>query len=118
MALSDEQKHDVIFFLGYPGKTLISGSTNYSNIVSDRLDNLNDQIETQVAKLLRKLKKVDEKIEEAMCRFSTEKVDDVKLNENERVLLSNERKRYIRQLSELLDISMYGGCPNGINMVV
>ena len=119
MALTDTQKAQVIYFLGWPGKTLMENSTNFSKVVSDRLDNLSTDIENQVATLLAKLKKVDDKLEEAMCRFAATKVGNVETNENERSLLKGERKRYQCLLSDLLDIPVQScGCSNGIRMIV
>ena len=118
MALSDTQKSQIIFYLGWPGKTLIENSTNYSKIVSDRLANLTTDVEDQVSKLLGKLKKVDDKLEEALCRMSTTKVDGIHINERERVLLKAERKRYQYLLSDLLDIPVQSTGAAGVQVVV
>ena len=55
MALTDKQKHDVVFKLGWSGLTIVTGSTQYNSVVNDRLTNLNAEIErvieTEVARL-------------------------------------------------------------------
>ena len=106
MALTDTQKTDVIFHMGWPGKTLLEGSTDYSKIISDRLDGLTDEMEALIGKLLGKIKKIDDKLMEALDRFSTKRVDDIELNPRERELLRAERRRYLNQLSELTDVPL------------
>lgn len=104
MALNDTQKHNIIFYLGWPAKTLISGSTHYQKTVNDRLNNLDIPTESIVNKLITKLKDLDTKLDSAACRFSTEQVGDIKLNSDERRLLLQERRRVRDELSALVDI--------------
>ena len=114
MALTDTQKATVIFYLGYAGKTLIQGSTSYSKIISDRLENLSPEIETQTSSILIKIKDIDSRLEDSAGHFAAKKVGDIELNGNERMLLIAERSRYIGQLSGLLDIpSMGSGSGSG-----
>jgi len=118
MALTDTQKAQTIYFLGWPGKTLIQDSTNYSKIVSDRLDNLTTDLENQVTVLLNKLKKIDDKLEEALCRMSTSKVDNITINPHERNLLRGERKMHQYLLSDLLDIPIHASSTNMVDICV
>ena len=105
---SDQERYDMIFYLGWPAKVLLSGSTHYQKTLNDRFLNLSEEAETIARRILKKLKKLDEKLEEAQCRFATSKVgggaNSIELNENERELLLKERKRCIRELSQTLDI--------------
>jgi hypothetical protein len=116
--LNDKEKTDVIYYLGYPGKVLIPTSTHYQNTINDRLNNLTADIEARVRELLRKLAKVDKQLEEAACRFSTLQVDDIRINPEERRLLSLERKRLLRELSSLIDIPQISGSSDSMFSVV
>jgi hypothetical protein len=104
MALSDSQKFDVIRLLGWPGKTLVEGSTQYSNVIAGRLTGLHAEIENDVAKLLKRVKGLDEKLDKALGRASAIEIDGIKLNPDEMNLLRGERSKVVRELSELLDI--------------
>lgn len=115
MALTDDQKQDVVFYLGYPGTVLIPTSTNYSKIVADRLDNLNARIESQVTALLTEIAAVRTKFGASTTRMLVKKVGDIELNsDNEHLLLNKEYKRLLRNLAALLDLSVQGG--GGINI--
>lgn len=116
MALTDTQKAEIIFFIGWPGKTLVENSTSFNRIVSDRLNNLTAEIEAQITKIIGRVKKIDDKLMEAVDRFSTKKVGDIEINDKERSLLKGERKRYITQISQLVDIEMQAS--GGINFGV
>lgn len=108
MALSDKQKADVVFFLGWPGKTLVVDSTNYNRTTAQRLENLSAGIESQVEGLLEKLKRNDERLEAASDRMAAKKVGDIELNGDELAMLRNERNRLRKLLSQLLDIPLMG----------
>ncbi len=109
MALTTAEQHDIIFFLGWPLKTLIQGSTHYETIVVNRLANLDSDIETRTRSLLAQLHLVDKALADARCRFSADQVDDIKLNREEANQLAKERRRYQKQLSQALDIPITGG---------
>lgn len=116
MALTSAEKSEILFYLGWPGNTLDSTTTNYNSIVYDRITNLTEDTETLVRRVLAKIKKIDDKLMEAIDRFSTEEIDDIKLNPRERNLLRAEKKNYIQEISKLIDVpSMANG---GVNFGV
>lgn len=105
MALSSKQKHKVVFYLGWSGLTLVSGSTQYNSVVNDRLGvTLNTDIENLVKGLLERLEMLDEALDSAICRLAASKVDNIDMNPREIEQLKKERKRLIRELSDHLDI--------------
>jgi HAMP domain-containing protein len=104
VALSTKQKHRTIYYLGWPGLTLVSGSTHYNSVVNDRLANLNDEIEKLVKEILERLENLDKSLDEAKCRLTASKVDNIELNKDEIYHLKKERMRQIRELSDHLDI--------------
>lgn len=106
MALSDLQKHEIIRYLGWSGKTLIQDSTHYNSIVNSRLDNLNTIIEGQVTGILARLAKIEEQLTSALCRLTAEKVGDIVTNPKEISMLRKEFLRWIKELSDLLDIKI------------
>ena len=117
MALTNQEKQDCILFLGWPGKTLLSTSTSYSQIVVNHLASLPAEMEPQVRAYLKRLKAIDDRLDSAMCRLSTKEVDNIVLNNDEIDQLRKERKIKIRELSRLLDIPAYGA-GNGISVCV
>ena len=117
MALTDQIKNDVMFYLGYPGKVLVPSSTHFHRILVDRLDNLTPEIESRVGKTITRMKKLEEQFEDAACRFTASKVDGIVVNKNERSLLKAELNRYRNQLSELLDIPNRHKSGSQINVV-
>lgn len=104
MALNASQKADVIFYLGYPGKTLVENSTNYNRTTAQLLENLTEYIEAQVRSILDKLRTQDQRLEDANDRVVALEVGDIKINPEEIDRLKSERLRLIKMLSRLLDI--------------
>jgi len=99
MALTAKQKHDVLFRLGWEGKTLDIGSTSYSQILTDRLENLSVPMQATVVGLLKRLDAIQTQMDEARCRMTTESVDGIKLNKDEVAMLKKEFIRYSRELA-------------------
>jgi len=116
MALSETEKTDIVFFLGWPAKTLDEKSQIFNSIVDDRLKGLSSAAEARVRKLLSKLKGLDEKLDCAHDRLSASQIDDIKLNKDEVRVLKSERMRCTRELADLLDIKMRKS--GGVNVSV
>lgn len=108
MALSLEQKHKVIFYLGWSGLTIVAASTQFNSVVNDRLNAaaVDAEISRITTGLLFRLDACDVQLEEAKCRLSASKIDSITLNKDEIFRLNNERRRLIRELSDHLDIPM------------
>lgn len=104
MALTIDEKSEAIIYLGYPARTVQTGMTEYSKILSDRLDNLGDFGEKRVKKYMKRIREVDDKIEEATERFSVSQVDDFKLSDTEVEKLRSVRKSYVKELSKITNI--------------
>lgn len=118
MALTDKQKNQVLYYLGWPLKTLITDSTHYQKTIADRFENLNTQIEDIVDDLLDKLEEIDKKLEKARCRLSASKVDDITLNKNEIQMLLKERRRCRNELHRILDIPVLVNDGQMVNVCV
>lgn len=116
MALSAAQQQDVVKFLGWSGKSIIEGSTNYNSQVADRLKNLTPELEANVIAYVDELKAIDSKLSGARCRLAAKRVDEIELNPDEILWLRRERRRLARLLGELLDIPLMGG--GGVNVSV
>lgn len=106
MALTDAQKHNVIFYLGWPGKTLVTTSTHYNSTVANRLTSLDANTETQVGALLTEIAAVRTKLGASTSRALVKKVGDIELNTEEHYSLQKEHRRILRDLSRLLDIPL------------
>lgn len=118
MTLSTQEQHDSVFYLGYPAKILIPTSTHFQKTLSDRFLNLIPEAEARVRKLLRLIKKVDDQLEEALCRMTTNKVEDITINQNEKNQLRMERKKYIKELSHTLDIPIITASSSQASVIV
>lgn len=118
MALSDREQRDILFYLGWPLKVLKSNSTHYQKTVVDRMKNLDDDIEAIIRDLLRKLKGIDENLEDARCRLAASKVDDITLNKDEIAMLNKERKRCRNELHRTIDIPVLTNDGSMANIVV
>lgn len=116
MALTDFQKHEIVRLLGWSGKSLIEGSLDYNTVMVSRLNNLNSHIEGQVITLLDRIEVMDQKLEKAMSRAAVKIIGDITLNENEFYLLRKERKKLLKELSDLLGIEIIGSV-NGMMSV-
>lgn len=118
MALTTKQKHDVIYYLGWPSKTLDVGSTHYSKIMNDRLNGLSDEGCDRVIDLLCKLQGIREQLDEARCRLTTSEVDKIKMNEHEVSRLWGLEKSWVCILSELTDIPVMRKSKSCVGLVV
>lgn len=118
MAFTDKEKFRIVRLLGYNAGIIIVGNTSYSKIISDRLTGLPVAVEEEARDILNRLIDLEEKREEALCRASTKQVDDIVLNTDELNILSKERTRWIKELSDMLDIPMTGSANRGASIGV
>lgn len=118
MALLDNEKGEAIYFLGYPAKTLVAGTIDYSARVAERFTSLPDHFEARIRKTMSRLRDIDTKLDEATARFSVTQVEGVVMNQNERGLLIQERKRLVLQLSHLLDLPQARKCSGNIGVKI
>lgn len=106
MALTDKEKTDILFHLGWPLKSLLPGSTHYNKIAVDRMNNLTSPMEDRVRELLCNIEEVRSRLLEAQKRLSASRVDTIELNQDEIDMLKVEMKRLSKELSGLLDLEM------------
>lgn len=118
MALSSQQKADILFHLGWPIKTLDSTSTDYNKIIVDRLANISAEGEVITLRLLNRINKMDTALEDAICRLSAKRVGDIETNEYELESLRKEKLKLLRELSDLLDIPLDRQGSGGIKVCV
>ncbi len=107
MSLSSETKHQILFFLGYPGKILIEDSTHFNRIVSNRLENLNIYIENQIEDLLAKIVVNRQNLVNTQVKGNVKSIGDIHLDTTRsRSMVDKEYKRCLKELSCLLDIDI------------
>lgn len=105
MALSQEDKHRILFHLCHSGKTLIEGSTHYNSVVASRLDNLNTYIESQLESLLEDLESTRARFVSSPTKSNVRRIGDIELDTDKSLsLINSEYKRLQNELSSLLDI--------------
>lgn len=115
MAFQDKDRFKIIRLLGWPAKTLVESSTHYSNIVAARLENLPLVVEKEVKTLLVRIDDLDAKLDKQVGRAGIKKVQDIEFDGQGygMATLRSERRRLLRELSELLDIRLIAG--GGVN---
>lgn len=113
MAFTESEKYRIIRYLGWPANTLVPTSLSYSKIVSDRLLNVADPAIEEVREMLDRIKALDASRTAAVDSSGVKAIDDIqffgkgdgtKLEE-----LLQERKRLIKELSQILDLVSYDG---------
>lgn len=118
MALTDQQKVDVIFYLGWPATALDSTSVNYNSELVRKLTLNSTPIESRVVQLLGKLKEMDLRLDGASDRASALEADDIKLNPDEIMRLKQERRRIVKELARFLNVPMMGGSSVNVDLCV
>ena len=116
MTLTATEQNNIIFYLGWPGKTLISGSTHYDQAIVTRMASLDTDTETNVRSLLTQIASVRTKFSASTSRMLVEQVGDIKLNTHEHAGLRGEYNRLLKDLAILLDIPLLG--KSGVNVGV
>jgi hypothetical protein len=117
MSLTANEKAKIVLYLGWPAKTIIEDSTDYSKTFVDRLNNLTSPFEVEVRDLLSKTLAIDNCLSEAKLRLGAKKIGDIETNDAEIYELKKERKRIIKQLAALLDLDVISQS-NGIGVSV
>jgi len=117
MAFTVQQQQDIIYYLGWPGKTILINSTHYNSVIASRLINLIPAIEAQANALVDRIKGIDKVLIASINRASTLEVQDIKLNPRERETLRAERKKIIGELSDLLDIDIMKSSNVSVSMI-
>jgi len=118
MALNQNQKTRILFYLGWSGLTLVQSSTHFNSVVFDRInDNSEEESICRILReLLEKLEGIDQCLSEAKCRLAASSVDNIKTNPKEIDMLNKERRRCIRELADLIDVPILrsGGAMVGV----
>lgn len=112
---SDNEKTTILFYLGWPGKTLKEGSQLFNKVVNDRLNNIPVPVLTRTRKILKGLEAMDERLDCGADRLSASKIDDITMNDDEMDQLRKERFLRIREMSDQLNINIVRSSPS--NMV-
>lgn len=109
MALSDQEKADVRYFLGYPdSKTnfaYMGGSVVFYEatlIINAALSDLAETAENQVRRIMNTLREIESQIETVRKRRKADKVGEIELNRREGAQLEAECRRWGYRLAELI----------------
>lgn len=104
--LSSEDKHRIVFALGYTGGVLDSSSVNYNSIINDRLNGLSQYTEERALSLVTKIENVKEKLESSITKNNVKRIDDIEFDTRTGdELTKKELKRLLKELSQVLDIA-------------
>jgi hypothetical protein len=105
--LTNLEKLKILGQLGWPAKTTDPTSLSFSNIVSDKLTDLPDEMLSEARRYLTRFDNLETKLDKALGRAGVKSIDDITLNsENEMDILRREKRKLVRELSVLLDIAM------------
>ena len=108
MALSDAIKIKVVRYLGYGVQVINEDSNQYLSQVADHLGNLDPFAESVVIDLVKRLDRMDERLEGALDRLVAKEVDEIVLRDDELEKLRAERSKIINELGRSLDIKPMG----------
>jgi len=122
MAISTKDQQKILRTLGWAGLTIVADSTHFNSVVNDRLGNnvqkpLTSEIEREVKGLLERICRIEDSLDEAICRLSAKSVDKLVMNPDEIPMLKRELRRWARELSDLLDIPMMKSSGMSISVV-
>ena len=116
MALTATQKQDILYYLGYPNRTLDNTSTHYSNIVDSRMQNLPAEAEARIIAILAEITSVKTQITGSTSKLGVKRVGDIELatksNETSNSGLKRDLKRLYNELSDYMDIPYQGHVGN------
>ena len=118
MSLTSEEQTKILFYLGYSGNTIVPDTTDYSNIITRNLVAISTATEEMARNLLVRLEKVDTALQNAICRLSAKRVDQIELNPDEIMMLRKERTSIAKELASLLDIPYTGKSGTNVCVVV
>lgn len=110
MAFSLEQKHEILFLLGYPAKTIIESSNLYNSVIADRLDDIDNFTQDRVETILSEINQVRTKLTGLQDQGKLRRVGDIEFNvdSNDRTVKS-EYRRLLKELASYLDIPLRSG---------
>lgn len=111
---SEEEKAEIIRLLGWPGNTINPSSLSYNNMITSRFLVVTEYAIDQALKLVERIEALDEKLETAISQSGVKRIDDIEFfggsdGPTRMDELRKERKRLVRELSQLLDIQIFGG---------
>jgi hypothetical protein len=116
MALSEQNKADILFHLCWPATTLDPESVNFHSIIRDRLNNIGELGESQVIGLLSKIDSIEGKLSSSPAKSNVKQIGDIHLDTEKSLrLIEKESNRLRNRLSALLDIP--NKCRGGSCMV-
>jgi hypothetical protein len=115
--LTATEQQKIIWFLGWPAKTIIPGSTHYDQTIVTRMAALDPDTESVTRSLLLQLDNVRAQYTASTSRMKATKVGDIEINSKEHDLLGKEYRRLLKELAVLLDIPMLNN-GNGRNVCV
>lgn len=107
--LTAEAQDEVVFYLGYPAKVLVKDSTHFNRILQERLEDLSVETISRVSSLLALIKETRTKLDATRDDSNVNKVGEIGLDPKyaDKYIQKNY-KRYVRELSETLDITIRG----------
>lgn len=105
MAFSLDTKHEIIYLLGYPAKTIIKDSNLYNSFIDDRLEGIDSFTQDNVENTLKQIEEVRKNLSALKDQGKLKQVGDIVFNvdSNDRTVKS-EYKRLVREIGSYLDI--------------
>lgn len=106
MALTAQEKAEIVYQLGWSVLTIVPGSTDYSNTVVDRLTNTTPEMEVIIRRLLSRVSQIDLRLDGASLRLSAKIIDDITLRDDELSQLRKEKMSVLKELSDMIGIAI------------
>lgn len=112
MALTNLQKLTILQHIGLPLTMMDPTKLDYSKIITDRLNNVDGDIQTLVEDKLTRIDGTEERISKALTRSGVRRIDDIEFfggegSRTEFDVLRGEKRRLINELADLLNLRGY-----------
>lgn len=112
--LALDKQNKIVFLLGYPAKVLVEDSTHFNRILKNRMLNILDDTVTTVDELLALIDSTRTKLDDTRDDSNVNRVGEIGLDpQYSDHYIAKQYRRYIRELSSVLDIpirqSNFGG---------
>lgn len=102
--LTTSQKYFVLRTLCYPAGTIDPTSLDYSKIVSDKINNIDGDIQVEVETILDWIEKTDKQLSALISSQNVKRVDDIEFFENSTDDVKKQKTRYINDLCSFIGI--------------
>lgn len=102
--LTDQQKADIIRYLGYNEYTIIPGSKYYSTLISGLLEGYTPEAESIILDLLQNISLVYQQLRDSQALMLSVSIGSIQIAQDAHIRLRSMRDEWISELSSVTAI--------------